>query len=452
MSASVVAMSDNLDRQDNNVSEAQVGQHRREFHGMRYQLADEGAQLSFTLQKGNPVFQAISDLESGREIGAGLTPELFEQAKGTAEYELLVEAVETMSVGFILFDPEDRLVLTNDRYRQLYSHISHLLEPGAYYDDISLAVAQFVEGVDHAVRTDGWIRSGTADDEDNYQVRLQSGQWLEAQDTRTESGGRIGIRTDITARKEVEHSQAMESRRVRAMMDELAEVAREFRRVVKMLDGHAQALVGQIEDAGGDAVPAAAGTVGCIQRMQQLSSRITTLSGAVEHTEVKPVSFNSIIRNVEPMLVLAIGDRINIKTRADNPVWDTRVDEGQAEDAILHIAAHARDAMPAGGTLVIETVNINLLQPQLSASGTEHSGPHVVVTLNFSGASAGEEDADFLLASASDLSSNATEVDDEAMAPVRKLMEDCGGFLRVTTDGQAGVAVEFYLPAHFSSN
>ena len=171
-----------------------------------------------------------------------------------------------------------------------------------------------------------------------------------------------------------------------------------------------------------------------------------------EHTELEPISLNTIIRNVEPMLVLAIGDRINIKTRADNPVWDTRLDEGQAEDAILHIASRARDAMPAGGTLVIETVNINLLQPQMSLSGTEHAGPHVVATLNFSGASGGEEDADFLLASASDLASEATEVDDEAMAPVRQLMEDCGGFLRVTSDGESGVAVELYLPAHFSSN
>ena len=137
-----------------------------------------------------------------------------------------------MSVGFILFDSNDRLVLTNGRYRELYSHIAHLLEPGAYYDDTSSAVARFVEGVDHAVRTDGWIRGGAADDSDNYQVRLQSGQWLEAQDARTESGGRIGIRTDITARKQVEHGHAMESRRVRAMLDELADVAREFRRVV----------------------------------------------------------------------------------------------------------------------------------------------------------------------------------------------------------------------------
>ena len=447
MPASVAAMSDKLDRQDNAGSEAQGG-HRREFHGMRYQLADEGAQLSFTLQKENPVFQAISDLEAGREIGAGLTPELIEQAKGTAEYELLVAAIEKLSVGFILFDPVDRLVLTNERYRQLYSHIAHLLEPGACYDDISSAVAQFVEGLDHPVRTDGWIRGGTADDDDNYQVRLHSGQWLEAQDTRTVSGARIGIRTDITARKEVEHSQAMESRRVRAMVDEVADVAREFRRVVTLIDGHAQTLVGQVGDAGGDAVPAAAGMAGCIQRLQMVSSRLTSLTGA-EHTELGPISFNTIIRNVEPMLVLAIGDHINIETRADNPVWETRVDEGQAEDAILHVAARAREAMPAGGTLVIKTVNINLLQPQLSSTGTEHSGPHVVATLNFSGASGGEEDADFLLASASDL---ATEVGDEAMASVRQMMEDCGGFLRVTTDRQSGVAVELYLPAHFGSN
>ena len=234
------------------------------------------------------------------------------------------------------------------------------------------------------------------------------------------------------------------------MLEELTDVAREFRRVATLLDGHTQAIVGQIGDVSDAATPAVAGTLGCVQRMQKLSSRLTSLTGA-ESIELEPISFNSIIRNVEPMLVLAIGDRINIKTRADNPVWDTRLDEGQAEDAILHIESRARDAMPSGGTLVIETVNINLLQPQISSSGTEHSGPHVVATLNFSGASGREEDADCLLASASDLASEATEVDDEALAPVPQMMEDCGGFLRITTDGEAGVSVELYLPAHFNA-
>ncbi|MBH61312.1 MAG: hypothetical protein CL569_02450 [Alphaproteobacteria bacterium] len=174
-----------------------------------------------------PFFQALTDLEAGREIGAEITPELIEQAKGTPAYELLVDAIEKLFVGFILFDPEDRLMLTNARYRELYPHIAYLLEPGAYYDDIATEVAKFVESADHFVRTDGWIRSGAAaDSEDNYQVRLRNGQWLEAQDIRTESGGRVGIRTDITARKEVEHSQTMESRRVRAMLEELTDVAR----------------------------------------------------------------------------------------------------------------------------------------------------------------------------------------------------------------------------------
>ena len=49
MSASVVAMSDRLERTEFKEAQAPTGQHRREFHGMRYQLADEWAQLSFAL-------------------------------------------------------------------------------------------------------------------------------------------------------------------------------------------------------------------------------------------------------------------------------------------------------------------------------------------------------------------------------------------------------------------
>ena len=74
----------------------------------------------------------------------------------------------------------------------------------------------------------------------------------------------------------------------------------------------------------------------------------------------KPVSINNLLRGMSEMLDRALGETIRVDTVLEPQLWRTEVDPNQLESAILNLAVNARDAMPSGGALVIETTNVTI--------------------------------------------------------------------------------------------
>jgi signal transduction histidine kinase len=84
----------------------------------------------------------------------------------------------------------------------------------------------------------------------------------------------------------------------------------------------------------------------------------------------KIVDLNAIILNMDGMLRRLIGeDLIELYTDLEPQVWPTRADAGQIEQVIMNLAVNARDAMPTGGRLTIETRNVTI-----GPEGVHHAG------------------------------------------------------------------------------
>ncbi len=69
------------------------------------------------------------------------------------------------------------------------------------------------------------------------------------------------------------------------------------------------------------------------------------------------VDLNTIVANIESMLRRLIGEHIELKSDPAKDLWKIEVDPGQIEQVIMNLAVNARDAMPGGGELLIETAN-----------------------------------------------------------------------------------------------
>ena len=119
----------------------------------------------------------------------------------------LVDAIESISEGFALFDREDRYVLTNSNYFNLYPGIADLCVPGTTFETVLRAN---VERNLHEFGPEGgdaWMRrllewhraSG-----EPMEQQLKDGRWVRAIERCTNDGGIVGIRTDITAVKQTE--------------------------------------------------------------------------------------------------------------------------------------------------------------------------------------------------------------------------------------------------------
>jgi CheY-like chemotaxis protein len=72
------------------------------------------------------------------------------------------------------------------------------------------------------------------------------------------------------------------------------------------------------------------------------------------------VSLNTLVRNVEKMLHPLLGERIQVIVRVATDLGSVRADPGQLEHILMNLAVNARDAMPRGGTLTVETANADL--------------------------------------------------------------------------------------------
>lgn len=129
----------------------------------------------------------------------------------SVDRQQLIDAIETIVDGFVLFDADDRLVTCNARYREIYALPAPVLVPGARLEDIlrhGLAKGQYVEAIGHE---EAWLarrltahRSGNA----VHDQKLASGRWLRVVERTTRDGSRVGLHIDITEQQRQEQRLA----------------------------------------------------------------------------------------------------------------------------------------------------------------------------------------------------------------------------------------------------
>ncbi|WP_424812807.1 ATP-binding protein [Roseococcus sp. YIM B11640] len=173
-----------------------------------------------------------------------------EEAAGDRWRSTLASALDSMTDGFVVFGPDDRLVICNERFREMYALTAPFLKEGASYRDIMREGAlrgQFpqIEGsVDEFIdEMSRWRRSKSPP----IERLLPDGRWLLVTERMTPDGGTIGIRTDITALKHANEELA-QARDAAQAEDEakglfLARMSHELRTPLNSMLGFAQALM-----------------------------------------------------------------------------------------------------------------------------------------------------------------------------------------------------------------
>ncbi len=125
------------------------------------------------------------------------------QAESAARraHHLLSDAIECITEGFVLYDAQDRLVLCNARYRELFSSNTDLMAPGTDFETVLRSGAR--RGVYRIPNGDveSWVERRLAQHRNAgppMEVQLHDGRWIRIEEWRTHDGGTVGIRADIT--------------------------------------------------------------------------------------------------------------------------------------------------------------------------------------------------------------------------------------------------------------
>jgi CheY-like chemotaxis protein/two-component sensor histidine kinase len=97
------------------------------------------------------------------------------------------------------------------------------------------------------------------------------------------------------------------------------------------------------------------------------------------------VDVNECVVELDKMLNRLIGEDIEFRTRLDPEVAKIKADPGQVQQVIMNLALNARDAMPSGGTLKVETENVYLDRAYVANHADASTGPHVRLTVSDTG-------------------------------------------------------------------
>ena len=129
--------------------------------------------------------------------------------------ETFRSAIESMAGAFALWDANDALVICNQQFKTFYPSIAHMLVPGLVYEKLVRASVGQGDVLDAVGREEEWIQQRLdlhRNPSKPAVYKLATGRWVQSSEQRTEEGGIIGVRTDITdlqlAQEELRASEA----------------------------------------------------------------------------------------------------------------------------------------------------------------------------------------------------------------------------------------------------
>jgi len=198
----------------------------------------------------------------------------------------------------------------------------------------------------------------------------------------------LGVATEITERKELEQ-QLLQSQKMEAVGQLAGGVAHDFNNILTAIVGYADLLAAelrgdsrQLEDV--EEIRKAARRAAALTRQLLSFSRKEVL-------EPKIIDVNDVVMNLDKMLRSLISENIELKTMLADDIDAARVDPNQLEQVIMNLAINARDAMPEGGTLTVETANATLDDDYASRHVSVIPGDYVMIAVTDTGCGMSEE-------------------------------------------------------------
>ena len=191
----------------------------------------------------------------------------------------------------------------------------------------------------------------------------------------------IATKQDVTERKSLE-AQLRQATKVEAIGRLAGGVAHDFNNLLTIINGYSALLMEKLE-----ADKQASAYLKEIKDAGERAASLTQQLLAFSRRQVlAPVlDLNTVVSNMEKMLRRMIGEDITLHTRLDPALGRTKADPGQIERVIMYLAVNARDAMPHGGKLTIQTQNVELDEDYARSHVTVKPGPHVMLAVSDTG-------------------------------------------------------------------
>jgi PAS domain S-box-containing protein len=159
----------------------------------------------------------------------------------------------------------------------------------------------------------------------------------------------------------------------------------------------------------------------------------------------KIVDLNRILSDFALILRRAVGEEINLEFAPGHGLGSIRGDRGQLEQVMMNLLVNAKDAMPRGGDLLVETYNTDLGEEEAAAYPPAVPGPHVVLAVSDTGVGIGREDLPSIFEPffSTKPESQGTGL---GLATVYGIVTEMGGHIRVESEPGQGTTFRLFFP------
>ncbi len=182
----------------------------------------------------------------------------------------------------------------------------------------------------------------------------------------------VGISLDVTERRTLE-AQYLQAQKMEAIGQLAGGVAHDFNNLLTAILGYCELLLTDLDPAD----PRHA-DVGEIKKAGTRAAGLTRQLLAFSRKQIiEPtrLDLNVVVTEMREMLGRLIGEDVDVVLRLGRDLAAVQADRGQVEQIVMNLAVNARDAMPTGGTLTIETANVDLDDRRRDAALLRETGP-----------------------------------------------------------------------------
>jgi len=247
---------------------------------------------------------------------------------------------------------------------------------------------------------------------------------------------------DISAQRQLEE-QLRQSQKLEAIGQLAGGVAHDFNNLLTGIKGYARLAMGQTQ----------AGTSlhSDLEQVSQLSDRAAGLTRQLlafsrkQALQPEVIDLNHVIGDATKMLGRLIGEHIELEFVPTMPLDRVCADPGQIEQVLMNLAVNARDVMPNGGRLTIETANVDLDEEYVKAHAQAEPGPHVMIAVSDTGCGMDAETQQRIF----DPFFTTKEVGKGTglgLATVYGIVRQHNGYIWVYSEPGEGTAFKIYLP------
>ncbi len=247
---------------------------------------------------------------------------------------------------------------------------------------------------------------------------------------------------DITERKHLE-DQLRQSQKIDAVGQLAGGIAHDFNNLLTAITGYSELL---LEDLG--AQDPRRHDLEEIRKATRRAASLTQQLLAFSRKQVlqpQVLDLNQVVANAEKLLQRLIGEHIALRTKLDPALGATKADPTQLEQVIVNLTVNARDAMPHGGQVLIETKNVDLDAAYAAMHPSVVAGPYVLLAVSDTGVGM-DQATQARLFEPFFTTKGSGKGTGLGLSTVYGIVKQSGGFIWVYSELSKGSTFKIYLP------